>query len=550
MMEMNEDLKAVRDIVQAMLKSKKIIRMYPANNPIYVKTLEDSFGHFKDYFDFREDLVFKIRQNEITWDAEQVYSNSEKEDNLALFFFKDGLREFTVRRGLTYEELEEFLKILALDFERDVVDDDIVTLLWERDFQNIQYVVDDAVLADEDNYEERATEEVEEQTNDPDNVLKAYQDAFKEEDVPRDVNIVPLSDKDLQHLMQELDKHGREKTDKLMEIIFELAYYGETRSDYEDLTNYFMNAAEYAIRHGDIPIVNSMLHRLNGLLGQEHIDEEIKKYFRRVITFAGSDAIIRLMGEVLDSGQEIEDKVFEEFVAHLDRNAILPLMNVLGELESIHARKVVIDALITLGPRDITTLAKGLNDSRWYVVRNIIYILRKIADKRAVEYLLKTVRHADLRVKKEVIRALGELGGGGAIQTLRECLENDNVQIRSAALRALGTVASEAAKRIIMDKIAAKTFKDNSFEEKKEYFEVLSRWKDNEVFDFLVEILKKKPFFFGSSKTDENRAGAAYGLGMLGNKEAVQILLKMKGENNKLIREFSYAAVKRLGHGK
>ena len=546
---MNEDLKAVRDIVQAMLKCKKIIRMYPANNPIYVKTLEDSYTHFKDYFDYREDLIFKIKQNEITWESEQIYFNSEKEDNLALFFFKDGLRELTFRRGLTYEDLEEFLKILALDFERDVVDDDIVTLLWERDFQNIQYVVDDAVLADEDNYEERAIEEIEEHTNDPDNVLKAYQDAFKEDDIVRDVTIVPLSDKDLQHLMQELDKDSRDKTEKLMDIIFELAYYGETRADYEDITNYFMNAAEYAIRRGDIPIINNMLLRLNGLLGQEHIDEEIKKYFRRVVTYAGSDAIITLVGDVLDSGQEIEDKVFEEFVAYLDRNAILPLMNVLGELESIHARKMVIDALIILGPRDITTLAKGLNDSRWYVVRNIIYILRKIADKRAVEYLLKTVRHSDIRVKKEVIRALGELGGAGVIQMLRECLEDSNVQIRSAALRALGTVASEASKRIIMDKIASKTFKDNDFEEKKEYFEVLSKWKDQEVFAFLIDILKKKSFLFRSAKTDENRAGAAYGLGMLGNKDAVQALQKMRGENSKLIREFSYAAIKRLGHG-
>jgi hypothetical protein len=91
-MEINEDLKAARDIVQAILKSKKIIRMYPANNPIYVKTLEDSYARFKDYFDYREELVFKIKQNEINWDAEPVYLNPEKEDNLALFFFKDGLR--------------------------------------------------------------------------------------------------------------------------------------------------------------------------------------------------------------------------------------------------------------------------------------------------------------------------------------------------------------------------------------------------------------------------------------------------------------------------
>jgi len=167
-----------------------------------------------------------------------------------------------------------------------------------------------------------------------------------------------------------------------------------------------------------------------------------------------------------------------------------------------------------------------------------------------VEFLLKTVRHADIRVRKEVIRALGELGGGGVFQALRECLEDPEIQVRLTALRALGTVGSEAAKRIIMDRISDKAFKDKDFEEKKEFFEYISHWKDKEVFAFLSETLKKRSFFFGSAKSDEARACAAYGLGLLGNKDAISLLQKFKGENSKLIREFSYTAIKRLEHGR
>jgi len=166
-----------------------------------------------------------------------------------------------------------------------------------------------------------------------------------------------------------------------------------------------------------------------------------------------------------------------------------------------------------------------------------------------VEFLLRTVRHADIRVRKEVIRALGELGGGGVFQTLRECLEDQDMQIRSASLRALGTVASEAAKRIIMDKIADKAFKDVDFEEKKEYFEILSKWKDREIFAFLVDMLKRKSFLFGSAKMDEIRACSAYALGLLGNKDAIPVLTKTKGDSSKLVREFSFTAIKRLEHG-
>jgi len=546
---MHDDLKTAKDVIQALLKSKKMIRMYPSNNPIYVKTLEDTYARFIDYFDYRDDLLLKIRQNDILWENEQVYYNAEKEDNLALFFFKDGLRELTFKKGLTADEMEEFLKITAMDFEREVLDDDVVTLLWEKDFQNIQHIADDVVLADDENYETQAVEHIEEVTNDPDEILQAYQDACKEDDALQDVTIVPLSDKDLQHLMQELARDSQDKTKKLVDILFELMYLADSRNDFDDLSNYFMNAVEFSMTQGNILMTTAILSRLHDLLNDASVDEEIKKYFRKIISFAGSDSIIKLLGAILDAGQELEDKIIEDLVTHLDKNAVMPLMNILGELKSIHARKVVIDALIYIGPKDIMTLSKGLNDSRWYVVRNIIYILRKISDKRAVEFLLKTVRHADIRVRKEVIRTLGELGGGGVFQTLRECLEDPEIQVRSAALRALGTVASESAKRVIMDRIRDKAFRDKEFEEKKEFFEVISHWKDKEVFGFLSETLKKKSFFFGSVRADEARACAAYGLGLLGNKDAIPLLQKFKGENSKLIREFSYSAIKRLEHG-
>ncbi len=544
---MSEELKNAKDVIQSFLKSKKILRMYPSNNPIYINTVNDDFKKFKEFFYYKDELCFRIKQNEIFFDSDQVYASSEKEDNLALFFFKDGLREITFRKGLTMEELEDFLKIISLDFNRDALEDDIVTLFWEKDFQNIQYVVDETVLADEDDYEERAVNAILEKQPDEDSIMKAYEDAVKEE-VVQDVSIVPLSDKDLQLLLQEFEKDSEDKTDKLADILFEMIYLQPSKEDIEDVVGFFVNSVEYAVSRGNILLVTRILSRFKTMLDDKNEEEDRKKLAKKILLLSGNESIINLLGEILDSGQEMEEKIFEDFVKFLDKNAILPFMKILGELKSIHARKIVIDALILLGTKDIATLAKGLNDSRWYVVRNIIYVLRKIGDKRAVDYLLKTVKHGDIRVKKEVIRALGELGGGGVMQTLRDCLEDGEVQVRSAALRALGNIRSEAPKRIIMNKIADKNFKDKDFEEKKEYFEVLAQWKDNEVFASVVGIFRKKTFL-GRSKNDENRACAAYCLGLLGNKDAIPILNKYRNEGNKVMQEFIFSAMKRLEYG-
>jgi HEAT repeat protein len=544
----DEELKKVKDIVQSFLKAKKILRMYPQNNPVYINTLEDNFGKFKDFFYYRDELRLQIRQNEILYDSVQVYYSPEKEDNMALFLFKDGLRELTFKKGLSYEEMEDFLKIVSMDFSREVLEDDVVTLFWEKDFQNVEYLVDEIMLSDDDEYESNALASLEEKETSQDDLLRAYQDAFKEGDEVEDVSIVPLTDKDLQLLLKELEKDSLNKTGKLTDILFEMFYLCESREDLDDVVSFLTDAIAFSVGQGDISDASDILLRVSQIVQDDKLTEESKKYLQRVVLQAGSETVITLLGEVLDSGPEMEEKVVEDFVRLLDKNAIVPFMKVLGELKSMNARKTVIDALVHLGSRDILTLAKGLGDSRWYVVRNIIYVLRKIGDKRAVDYLLRTVRHGDIRVKKEVIRALGELGGTGVLQTLRECLDDPDAQVRSAALRALGTVGSEAAKRILMNKIVDKNFKDKDFEEKKEYFEVLARWKDEEIYAFLVGTLKKKTFF-GRSKNYENRACAAYCLGLTGNADALPVLQKFRNDGNKVLREFVYTAIKRIQYG-
>ncbi|MFZ3123165.1 MAG: HEAT repeat domain-containing protein [Thermodesulfovibrionales bacterium] len=547
-MELLDDIRAAKEIVQALLKAKKTFRMYPETNPMYAKIIEDTHAKFRNFFDYRNELTFKIKQNEIFCDSEQIYSNPQKEDNIALFFFKDGLREITFKKGFSVKELEDFLEILTVDYDREVLDDDVVTLLWERDFQNVKYVVDEAFLTEEDDYESAAVREVKDKASDADELTKAYEDSFNEEGV-KDAVIVPLTDKDLHTIVKEIDKDANDKTGKLITIIFEMLYQAENKSEYEDVAHFLNSIIEFSITHGDMETALHILRKAREVIGSPSISDDAKKNLNMVFSFLGFDATIKLLGELLDSGVEINEKVWDEYVAFLDKNAIQPFITILGELKSIPARKNVINALISLGRKDIQSLAKGLYDSRWYVVRNIIYILGKIGDKAAVDYLLKTVNHSDIRVRKEGIKAMGELGAPGVFPALRECFNDPEVQIRTAAARALGNIRSTTAKSIILQRMTDAAFVKTEFSEKKEFYEALSRWKDNDVVEFLLKTFKKKSFF-KRAFNDENRACAAYCLGLMGNKDALPLLHKEKESKNKLLREHVYSAIKRIEYGR
>jgi len=315
-----------------------------------------------------------------------------------------------------------------------------------------------------------------------------------------------------------------------------------------------MTAIEFAIKKGNLNAVVDVQSTLKHLIDDENTHKEIRRYAAKLLSFTGGYSIIDLIGNILNNSPKIEENVFRNFVSFLDANAILPFMKILGGLEAMRPRKLVIEALVYLGKKDISSFFKGLNfykglnDSRWYVVRNIVYILRKIGDESAVIYLLKPLEHEDIRVRKEVIRTLGELGGDRALTALQSCLQDKDIHVRNAALSAMGSMESASARQMIMEQISGKQFKDKSIDEKRQYFKALANWKDRVVYDFLVKMLVKKSFFL-SSRDYDNKACAAYCLGLIGRKDAVQVLNKYKKASNKLLRESSFTAVQRIENG-
>jgi hypothetical protein len=547
-MEKSEENREAKEILQTLIKAKKNIRMYPENNPIYVKTLDDAISRFTDYLDYHDDFRMQIKQNGIYHESEEIYFSAEKEDNLALFFFKDGLRELTFKKGLTRDELEEFLKIIAREFDREEIDDDIVTLLWERDFQNIHYIVDEAFLVDvdEEDYEIKAEEQLKAHVTDSGDLMKAYAEGFQEYE-RQEISVVPLSDKDLHMLVRELEKDSLNKIEKLVSILYELVYLSEKQSDIDETFQFIRDAIQFCMRTGDIAMINRIMRRAKDVVEEPSLKDSGKDYYRILSQYLGQREIAGYLAEILDSSVETDLNVYQEFIGYLDKNAVQPLIHYLGELKTVRGRKHIIDALIILGKRDIQLIAKGLDDQRWYLVRNIIYILRKIGDKRATEYLLRTVRHSDIRVRKEGIKALGELGGRDVIQTLRECLDDEDGEVRITAAKAFGTIGSEVAKKILLERVSNKVFKDKDFEEKKAFYEVLPRWKDQAVYDFLLSTLKKKTLF-SRAKNDESRACAAFTLGLLGRKEALPELYALRESGNDFLKDFVQSAIRKLEH--
>lgn len=534
----------ISDFLQTLLNAKKMVNLYQKNNPMYTKAIDNLYTKAVDIFQQTGDIVLKIEPQTLFSNGEQVYSGQEQHDNFAFLFFKEGLRELTFKKGATKEELEDFLGIISLD-DKALLDNDIVSLLWDRNFQNIKHVVDDGVFAEEDGYESQATQQVLEKSTPQDKIMEAYRDAFTADDVMR-FEIEPPSESDFEDVKIRLERDSEIKLYKVINILFELFWQARDKDELHVTTTIMKSLVGYLASNGNIENLIDILKKISITSNDEDIPVEIKESLKEVVCHAGSSDIIQAMGPLIDNRTDVDEETLNEFAAYLENNAIQSFIELLGELKNYASRKMVIHILTDIGRKDISSLLNGLGDRRWYLVRNIVLIIKQIGDIEAAYKLITKVRHTDIRVKTEVIKTVGDLKIAQALSFLEESLSADEQQVRIAAVRAIGHLRSEKAKQILIQQIKEnKAFIDKNYDEKKCFFEVLSLWKEDDVAEFFSGFLKLKSYF-SRKKLYETMACAAYALGRIGNSEYLPLLKKHERSSDPVLKENIRIAIRSM----
>jgi hypothetical protein len=544
----SDKAKYAREAMQVFAKAKKNLKLYPSNNPIYEKTLDGVHGKFQEFFKYYDRLDLKVTRNELLFENENIFHAEGKDENLALFFFRDGLRELGFKKGLDRQELQQFLEIVSVDFDREDVEDDIVTLLWEKDFGNISYKVDERILMEEDDtYQQEAESQAKEDACEEDNLKHAYEEAIRS-DEKSDFAVMPVTDNDLKVLVKEMDKDSTDKTGKLVNVIFEILWQSENTQEFKDIANILNNAIEFSLRNQNLQSVVDIVRRAKHFYENTE-SAEAKKHLRLVFSYVSSSTLIYKLGRLLDGVARFDEKEYNVFIGLLNTNAIGPFIALLGDMKTVSGRKWITNALITLGRRDIALLAGGLEDVRPFVVRNIIYVMRKIGNRKAEDHLLKITRHADSNVRKDVLMALGDFGDHETAVLIRDFLNDPSESVRVSAARTMGKLGSEYCRDLLVEKISQKGILSTDFDEVKEYFAVLARWKDSSVIGMMMKIINRK-HFFNKSKYEELKLCAVYCLGLIGSREPLKMLDKLRTSKNRHLSEYANLAIRRIKYGK
>ena len=535
-----KDLGLIRDILRTITKTVKAFNVYPKDNPIYQKFVTELFEKFSTFFESNDELAIDVEQYSLFYKENEVFHSEERTDNIALLLFADGIRQVNFYKGITFDEITGFIDILRFAQKSATSDDDdIVTLLWEKNIKNMGYTAAEDTVDDDLTVEESLLQEgidmegIAETTtsstpySEPD--IKTFSHEFKTE---------PLTDGELETIKNEL--FGIEEKSLLssaVRLFFELLKYEKDMEAFPEIVHNIGKILDIRIQKKDI---HGALEILEGLknISTVYDTSEQSEIINTVISKAGNLENLRILFRASPDTAEIR-----QYLLYLGKHLIPNMIQMLGELEDRKQRRLLCEILAEMGKQDIDVFSVTMNDNQWYLVRNIVMILGMTKDPAALKYLEQGLRHPELRVRREAVKAIVGIQSEETKKLFLMALKDDDLTVRITALKALKRFKDPALFQALRGNISREELKKKSFEEKKEMLETLAVLGGESAFLLLSDLFRKKGLIEKPEIT-EIRASAAYGLGFIGTPQALSLLEKETRSRKGILRDACIKALR------
>ncbi len=571
------DVKRVADWIQALVRTVKAMRMYLPNNPSLHKFQNDLESRTWSVLKEIGDITLTVQQFDFLFENYSVYHNAAREESLAFRFHADGVREVTIKEGLEPGELRGFLDVLKRTTEASSGQDDVVTMLWERDFRHVEYVyipledLLDSTGSAGDGDSAPKTNEPDAgipwptSTEEPEQTTEGGHTASAErsDDWTPSVTVdsawdesagtqFRLTDAELSEMEAAIRAEAeRALGPEVLEIVAAILESEEEPAGFLESAVAFQRFIELAIEEADIVRANSLLARLKTIAAKRaELRAEFAGLADQVIREIGRPSFLAQAAPTLNAHPEIDPGVLTNFLVQLGSGAAPAICDLLGQVNHMKHRRALCEALAISCKDDVEVLISRLGDPRWYVIRNVVYVLGRIAHQGVERALDRALHHDDVRVRKEAVRALGRIESPTSRAYLISAFRDLDAGVRVQAAMTLASNRDERAAQSILTVIGSAEFAKRDLTERQSFYEALGRSGSDALVPKLESMLTKGGLFRTGS--DEDRYHAALTLAWLGSPAALAVLnreLQGKREPVRKAVEAALTVVRNAGMG-
>lgn len=557
-------------IILALDKTTKSLKFYLANNPILIKHKEDLLNSFNDYFDNESELTYRVTSSTFSFMDNTVYENKNKNENFAFKLYNDGIRSLTFNRGVSIEELTEFMTILnkGLDIQSTDADEDLVTLLWERQFENIRYqvvesIIDSAYVEDGKSTDEKLEEITNENKSEFFGLGEEYEDIIDMEEIPITFDATNfgemfkakgvLAKEEVETIKNEIHLADKRETvlKNFMDIIPHILKEEVTKEDIIKTLNILKRIVDSCIFTGDIATAGKIISKLKSFpevltKGSIPIESELKDFVKSFSTKEKVGELINALNlSFAGSGEELA-----KYISSMHEKIVPSLLQALPEITDTHYRKAFLSGLANIFKGDPNSLLKYFNTKDRARVEDLIYLLSKLDDERVLDLLPHLIKHSDRSVKKESLSLLKNFPKHPKIsKILLNSLEDSDIEIRTLSLRIIAACESPEVSRSLISKITHPQFNEKELIEKKSYFFAMSKVAKDKFLPYISDIIEKKRWSGTKDQLEELYQCSCFALGIIGSDKAKEMLERGTGSKNKTIQKYCRSVLRKIDVG-
>ena len=536
----------VAELITGLVKALRAFHMYLPNNPIYQRATDNLGAAFVPIWSVLDELVLTVAETDFVWEEQVVYHQLNKSESLAWGLFKDGMRSLTIKRGAEQEELTRFLetinraRYLAAD-----AGDDLLTLLWEQEFQYIQYQFVEFFGEGGGSMPEQ-TGTYPSGGEDPAAAQRRQQVA--EEAPPRPKGVIDLEDFDstlyfldeseIHQVAREVeDEYRRDVRTSALNILFDLfevegdpATRGEVLDIIDHLFPNLLNARDFRSAAAVLRESKLVATRAQGLTPAERA---------RLDAFVGKLSEPAIVSQLLQSLDEAPALAGQSEVAEMLRElratALEPVLAAIPVLASPLLKTALEGVADRLASSHTDEVLRILRSPDSPALASVVALCGRLGLHQVVPGLASTVAHADPAVRLASIQALAQLGTPGALALVDKAIEDEDRAVRLAAVRVAGARGYKGALKRVESVVLGKSVKEMDLTEKMAFFEAYGTIAGAGALKALSGMLLPRGLL-KFKESSETRACAAIALGKIRTAEAREILKQVADDKDLVVR--------------
>jgi hypothetical protein len=537
-----EGLAEVENLLQVLIKGLRAIQLYLPNNPVYQRAVENIQRAFGPVWECTDDLMLDVEETDLHWDGKPVLVQADKSESVAWVLYKDGVRQITFFPGAEEEEIVRFLQTIhqgkTLDPEAP---DDLLTLLWDQDFQFIRY-----------DHVELGMEEVP-QLQRSDDVPEAKPEQVRQEvaeepaaETPAgivsiddfDATMYFLDDEEIAYLKSEIEReYNQDLRGNVLAMLFdllELQTYSTVRAE---LLSIIENFIPYLLAVGDFHSVALILKDNHVIL--ERARDLLPEHRQLIQHLPAKLSEPQALGQLLQALDEAavhptEDELSELF-RELQPRALSTVLSWIPKLSNERVRSLLYGSAQRLAQAHPDELVKALGSDDESVLIETVGMSKALKLPPLVPALGNLLRQATVPVRRDVVDALAAIGTPGAMKQLEQALNDADREVRIRTARVFGTQGYRQALQQITSAVTGRKLRDADLTEKTAFFETYGMLSGPKGLETLEPMLGVRGLF-RRKEDPEIRACAAMAIGKIGTSEARQVLERAADDKEPLVR--------------